>query len=178
MHACTHTHMALWISAGKPGEPEPAETFTHSTYRHPLSPSAIYYDPWHPPCSIYVPDSLFPQSLSKFSLVYLLAWHPQLHTPCISSPNHCLLFVAHAHTIAICFAVVPRLCLSQPFTWNSISCSLTPHLSNHSHLCLIKCHLTLLSYGTGLTCMQHTTLHTTAVQSPSHYQWYIGIGKQ
>ena len=35
----------------------------------------IYYDPWHPPCLIHAPDSLFPQSLSKFSLVYLLA-HP------------------------------------------------------------------------------------------------------
>jgi len=33
-----------------------------------------------------------------------------LHTPYISSPNHCLLFAAHAHTIATCFAVVPRLC--------------------------------------------------------------------
>jgi len=26
--------------------------------------------------------------------------------------------------------------------------------------------------------MQHTILHTTAVQSPSHFQWYILIGKQ
>jgi len=26
--------------------------------------------------------------------------------------------------------------------------------------------------------MQHSTLHTTAVQSPSHYQWYILTGKQ
>ena len=40
---------------------------------------------------------LFLQSLSKFSLVYLLAWHPPLHTPYISSPNQCLLFAAHAH---------------------------------------------------------------------------------
>jgi len=49
---------------------------------HPLSASSIYYDPWHPPCSIYMPDSVFPQSLSKFSLVYLLAWtiHFILHT--------------------------------------------------------------------------------------------------
>jgi len=31
------------------------------------------------------------------------------HTPYISSPNQCLLFAAHAHTIAACFAVVPRL---------------------------------------------------------------------
>jgi len=33
-----------------------------------------------------------------------------LHTSYISSPNHCLLFTAHARTIATCFAVVPRLC--------------------------------------------------------------------
>jgi len=58
---------------------------------HPLSASSIYYDSWHPFCSIYMPDSLFPQSLSKFSLVYLLAWNCPLHTPYISSPSHCLL---------------------------------------------------------------------------------------
>jgi len=53
-----------------PGDPVPAETFTHSpimVINHPFSASSMYYDPWHPPCSIYVPDSLFPQSLSKFS---------------------------------------------------------------------------------------------------------------
>jgi len=77
---------------------------------HSLSASFIFYDPWHPPCSIYVPDSLFPQYLSKFSLVYLLTWHPPLHTPYICSPNHCLLLAAHVHTIATCFVVVPKLC--------------------------------------------------------------------
>ena len=77
---------------------------------HPLPASSIYYDQWHLPCSIYVPYSLFPQSLSKFSLVYLLAWHPQLHTPYISSTNHCLLFAPHVHTIATCSAVIWRLC--------------------------------------------------------------------
>jgi len=77
---------------------------------HPLYASSIYYDPWHPPCSIYVHDSIFSQSVLKFSLVYLLAWHPPLHTPYISSTNHCLLFTAHAHIIATCFAVVLRSC--------------------------------------------------------------------
>jgi len=52
---------------------------THMVINHPLSASSIY--PWYPLRSIYMPDSLFPQSLSKFSLVYLLAWHPPLHTP-------------------------------------------------------------------------------------------------
>jgi len=58
------------------------------------------------------------------------------------------------------FAAVPRLC---PLTLVSLS---TLH-------CPLKCHLIFLSYGPGLTSM-----HTTAVQSPSHYQWYILIGKQ
>jgi len=94
-----------------------------------------------------MPDSLFPQSLSNFSLVYLLAWNPPLHTPYNSSPSHCLLFVAHDYTIAAYFAVVPRLChiilvsLSQPFTWNSLLLLHAIHPSDHSHLCLLKYHL-------------------------------------
>jgi len=128
-HARTHNHFtAFWILSGTTRVSIPEETFTRSHLLWssviPLSASSIYYNQWHPPCSIHVPDSLSPQSHSKFSLVYLLAWHPQLQTPYISSPNHCLLFTAYAHTIATCFAVVPRLChlilvLSQPFTWNS-----------------------------------------------------------
>jgi len=132
---------------------------------HLLSASSIYYNPWHPPGSIYVPNSLFPQSLSKFSLVYLLDWHHLLHTPYISSPNHCLLFATHAHPITTFFAVVPRLChliiISQPFTWNSIFLLNATHPSDQ---------LIFLSYGPGLTSMQHTASETTAVQSPSHYQ--------
>ena len=75
---------------------------------HPLSTSSIYYISIS--CSFYMLHSLFAQPLSKFSLVYLLVWNPPIHTPYISSPNHCLLFTTHAHTIATCFAVVPRLC--------------------------------------------------------------------
>ena len=39
-----------------------------------------------------------------------LVLNPQLHTPCISSPNHHHLFAAHAHTNAACYAVIPMLC--------------------------------------------------------------------
>ena len=59
--------------------------------------------------SIYVLDDLFAQTLSKSSLVYLLLWSPPPHIAYISSPNQCLIFAAHAHTIATCFAVVSRL---------------------------------------------------------------------
>jgi len=73
---------------------------------HPLSAFSIYYDP---PCSVCVLASLFAQPFSRSSLVYLLVWNPPLHTPYISLPNHCLLFITHARIIAIYFAVVPRL---------------------------------------------------------------------
>jgi len=83
--------------------------------------------------------------LSKISLVYLLAWHPPLHTPNISSSNHCLLFAANAHTIATCFAVVPRLCHLILVSLSTLHLEL--YLANHSHLCPLKCHLIFLSYG-------------------------------
>jgi len=98
----------------------------------PLSASDIYYDPWHPLCSFHAPDSLFPRSLSKFSLVYLLARHSSLHTPYIFSPNHCLLFATHAHTIATCFTVVSRLCYL-------ILVSLSTH---YLEFCLVVSHHT------------------------------------
>jgi len=92
----THNHfMALWILFGMTlGEPVPEETFTHSY----LWWSSIIPYLLPPSVTIHGIPSVqsFPQYLSKFSLVYLLAWHPPLHTPYISSTNHCLLFAAHA----------------------------------------------------------------------------------
>jgi len=114
------------------GEPVPEETFTHSH----LSWSSII--PYLLPPSIMIHGILPVQFMcltvffiSKFSLVFLLAWHPLLHTSYICSSNHCLLFAAHVHTIATCFAVVPRLChlilVFQPLL-GTPSCSLTQHI--------------------------------------------------
>jgi len=115
-HTHTHTHnhfTAVWIVWDNPGEPVPEETFTHS---HLLWSSIVPYL-LHPSTMIHgiLPVqstclTVFFHSLSKFSLVYFLACHPPLHTAYISSPNHCLLFSTHAHTIATCFTVVPKLC--------------------------------------------------------------------
>ena len=112
----------------------------------------------------------------QVSLVYLLVWHPPLHIPYISSPNHCLLFTTNAHTISTCFAVVPKL--SHPFLVSfsfSLSTLLGTHIfylnithqSDHSHIYQLKCHLIFFPYRPGLNSMQHATSHTTAVQSPS-----------
>jgi len=108
-HTHTHPFYGCGFCQDNQGEPIAEETFTHShlswssliCFLHLLWSTAS--------CSVYMPDSLFLWSFTKFSLVYLLAWHPQLHTPYMSPPNHCLLFTAHAHTIATCFAAVPRL---------------------------------------------------------------------
>ena len=60
--------------------------------------------------SAYVLDCPLEQPLSGSFLVFRLVLNPQLHTPCISSPNHHHLFAAHAHTNADCSAAISMLC--------------------------------------------------------------------
>jgi len=158
-HAHTQILQLTGFSQGRPRWAIPEETFTTHTYRGHQS-SLIYF--------LYVlqsmASSLFNlrawKSLFTISLqaspIHLPAWHHQLHTPYISSPNHCLPFATHAHTVATCFAVVPRLCelipvsLSQPITQNS-TCSPMPHIhlttpisarrsaTSFSHILAVKC---------------------------------------
>jgi len=66
-----------------------------------------------------------------------LVWHPPLHSPCISLPNHCLLFTTHAHTIATSFAVVPRLCHSIIVSLSSLYLELSFTLTSHIHLSIV-----------------------------------------
>jgi len=140
-HTHTHTTQPFYGSIefvqDNPGELVPEETFTHYTHRghqSSLSAFSIYYDRWHPPYSIHVLYSLFPQCLSKFSLVYLLARYPQLYTPYISSPNHCLLFAAHAHTIATCSTEVLRLCPLIPVSLSNLYLELYLVTSHHTSI--------------------------------------------
>jgi len=76
----TPTHTQLFYGylnfvRDNPGESVPEETFTHSNLSwssmipYLISPSITFHGIL---CSIYMPDSVFPQPLSKFSLVYLL----------------------------------------------------------------------------------------------------------
>jgi len=60
----THTTILQLLDSVRdnPGELVPEETFTTHTYhghQSSISASSMYYDPWHPPCSIYVLDNLF-----------------------------------------------------------------------------------------------------------------------
>jgi len=88
-HACTSHTQPFYGSPDfvrdNPGELVSEETFTHSH----LSWSSIIIIPYLLPPSIMILGIIsvqFPQSLSKFSSVYLLAWYPPLDTPYISSP--------------------------------------------------------------------------------------------
>ena len=71
-------------------------THTHPDHQTSFINFLIYYDSQHPPCSIYVLDSLFPRSLSRSSLVYLLV-RDHLCILHMSSSNHYLLFATDAH---------------------------------------------------------------------------------
>jgi len=99
----THTHScftALWILS-RSGQPIHQLTLI-VVINHPLSASSIYCKPWHPPCSITC-LTVFLHNLCP-SLLWSISSsgtpHNPHHTPYISSPNHCLLFAAHAHIIA------------------------------------------------------------------------------
>jgi len=131
-----------------PSELVQEETFTHSPIliiNHPLCASSIYCNSWHPLCSIYVPDSLFAQSLSKFSLVYPLVWHPPPHTSHIPHPTTIL----PSQHMAAPSQPTPSQhrnqsqSLSQLPTQNSILQSNATHPSDHSHRRLLRCHPTL-----------------------------------
>jgi len=141
-------------------------THTYLVINHPLSASSIYYDPWHPTYSIYVPDSLFAQSVSKFSLVYLFAWHPPLHTPYISAPNCCLLFAAHVHTTATCFAVVPRLC---PLILLSLSLSFSAlySLQELYVVYVVELSLAISMSGASGSDSRLSYKHSVTLQSPA-----------
>jgi len=83
-----------------PDDPVPKETFTHShlIINHPLSASSIYYNPQHPPCSIYMLDGLFAQPLQVlFGLELSTSYSRRFFTRSMSSfhntcPYHLNLF--------------------------------------------------------------------------------------
>jgi len=140
-----------------PGRPVPEETFTRS---HPSWSSDIHYQ--LPPFTT-IHSILFVQftcltvlfdNLSWSSLVFLLVLDPLLHTLCISSPNHRLLFAAHANTIAAFSAVILMLSSIPSPSLGSLLGSLSFSLMPHIHLTI------LISARLSATRTQTTHTHT------------------
>ena len=109
---------------------------------------------------MYMLDSPFPQPLSRCSLVFLLVWEMYfilrtfLHRITSSFRSTC------PYQRSQCSAVIPMLChlylvsLSAPYFEICFFHNAT--LSDHSHLCSLKCHHIFCPYRPGLTFMQHT----------------------
>jgi len=114
---CTYTHnrfMASWILSGTTRasryQKKHSPTHTHRGHQSSLI------------CFVHllrsIASSLFnPRAWQSFSTISVqvffdlpLGLAPSTSYSIHSSPNHCLLFATHAHTITTCFAVVPRLC--------------------------------------------------------------------
>ena len=100
---CYNHSMALWIWS-RTNWVAGTRSNIHSltpivVISHPLFASFIYYDPWHPPCLIYMPDSLFctlPVQVS-FGLAPTTSYSIHFFTQSLSSfhttrPNHRKLF--------------------------------------------------------------------------------------
>jgi len=103
MQHITHTqpfYGSLGFVRDNPGEPIPDEPFTHSpnmVINHPLSATSIYYNPWHPLCSIYVHDSLF-HNLSP-SFLWSTSWPGLRFVPSVLPNQRC--WAQHSHFTAI-----------------------------------------------------------------------------
>jgi len=111
-------------------------THTHRGHQPSLSAFSIYCDPWHPPYSIHVLYSLFPQSLSN------------------TCPYHFNLF----HCSTEIMLSIPSLPLSSLL--RTLSCNFTPHI----HLTILISALwsaTLFSFLTGQVSHPCNILHRT-----------------
>jgi len=128
-----------------------------SPFRQPLSRSSLVFQELGLGPSTSYSVHFFTQSSSSF------------HSTC---PYHHSLFCCNTSAVSS----IRYFCLSSLL--GNLSFSLTPHPSDHSHLCSLKCHLIFFPYRLGLTFMQHTALHTTTIQPSSHNQWYVLITKQ
>jgi len=119
--------------AGTRGNIHPLTTIL--IVNHPSSAFTIYCDPWHPPCSIDVPDSLFAQPLSKSSWQWYFI---HLHIP---EEKHTTLLAVEIITVS---EYLPRM-LHQKYKENQQIC----------YALLVK----VLAQWT-----QHTHTHTTILR--------------
>jgi len=182
VHTHTHTHTQPFYDSmdfvrDNLGEPVPEETFTHSCL------SVIPYL-LHPSTTIHGILPIQSTHLTVFfhnlspSFLWSALWPGTLHTffhPSLSSfrntcPYHRNLWNKLFHCSTEIMSSNPSLSFNPLL--GILSCCFMPHI-----------HLTILFFAhwsstsfSFLTArshsVQHTTSHTTIVQSPSHFQWY------
>ena len=119
--------------------------------------------------------TVFLHNLSP-SPLWSTSWSGTLHFILHAFLHPVIVFATHIHTIAACLAVVPRSCHLILVSLSTLYLELLSFiLTSHIHLTiLVSVHWSITSFSS----IQHTTSHTSAVQSPSYSQWCIPISKQ
>jgi len=142
---CYYTTTILQLSAlclGQPGWASPRRNIHALTpiviINHPLSASSIFYDSWHPPCSVYVPDSLFHNLQVFFGLPLGLAPSTScsIHFFTQSLSSFHSTYPYHRHLFYCSTEIMssnPSLSLNPLL--GTLSCSLMPHI----HLTILIC---------------------------------------
>jgi len=169
--------MVLW--PGLPGQVSTKRNIHSLTpiliINHPLSTSSYLFN---------LCTSVFLYHLSP-GRPWSTSWSGTLHFMLYTFLHpiiHCLLFATLAHTITTCSTVVPRLCHLLLVSLSTLLGTLSSTIMSHiiwpfsSLPAEVPPHFLFLQASSHIgASMQHTTLHTTIVQSPSHNQWYIHI---
>jgi len=137
MPALHNCFTALWILSGttQVSQYQKKHSPTHIYRSHQSSlnsASSIYYNPQHPPCSMYVPDSLFstisllflwsaswPAPSTSYYINFFIQSLSLFHSTC---PYHHNLFCCSTENMSS----NPSLCL-KPLL-GTLSCSLMPHI--------------------------------------------------
>jgi len=144
---CHNTHTdncftALWILTGTTRVSRYQKKHSPLTpimiIGHSLSASSIYYNPWHPPCSNYVPESLFPQSLTP-SFIQPTIWpvtlnfilhifsSPDQSSFCSTCPYHSNLFCCNTEIMSS----------NSSLSLNPLPGTLSCHLRSHIHITIL-----------------------------------------
>ena len=174
------TILRLWILSGTTGvslcQKKHIPTHTYRGHQSSLisflhllrfmSSSLFNLHAWQSVSTISVPSFLRSTSWPG-TLHFILHTFQSLSSFCSTCPYHRNLLCCSTEIM------LSNPSLSKLNLEGTLSCSLMPHIHLPAE---VPPHF--LSYGPGLSSTQHTTLHTTAVQSSSHYQWCILFGKQ
>ena len=125
-HTHTQPFNGLWSGTTRVGQYQKKHSPTHTHPGHRTSFINFLHLLWSVASSLFSLHAWQSSRTTSLQVLFglFLVLDPLLHTRCISSPNHRLLFTARAHTITACSAVIPMLChlylISQLLNWKSV----------------------------------------------------------
>ena len=113
LHTHTHTQPfnGLWSGTTRVGRYQKKHSPTHTHPDHRTSFIIFLHLQRSMASTLFILRAWQSSRTTSLQVLFgLLVFYPKLHTPYICSPNHHLLFAAHAHTNDACSAAIPMLC--------------------------------------------------------------------